>query len=188
MKNQVSAFLYFISVVLIYLGFESFTASNYDPPAIPAGWIIGLIFTIASVSMLIASLVVVFVLKRKQFMCILISVLSFLILGIGLRGIINNPLELSECPCPPLTFGKSCLPCPDCSGNSEGCNDGKEGNGECICDMGWSGTEYRLCSETFTGAECSQCKRGWTGIHSRISPMDRLLSLCITRFHELYRV
>eukprot|EP01117_Protostelium_nocturnum_P015196 TRINITY_DN585_c0_g1_i1.p1 TRINITY_DN585_c0_g1~~TRINITY_DN585_c0_g1_i1.p1 ORF type:complete len:3984 (+),score=976.45 TRINITY_DN585_c0_g1_i1:233-12184(+) len=67
--------------------------------------------------------------------------------------------------CLPGYYGPTCEPCPDC-GNGQ-CNDGKGGDGKCICDPGYSGLNcevpnFSLCNPNSTSFALS--KTDGTGI------------------------
>lgn len=165
MIAQTVAGIFFVGFVLTAIGINMISTSYYSVPPIPAGWLIGLLFTDIGGSIVInAAIVFKFFKVQKRFWMVM-SVIGTAILAFGIRNLSKYPLELPACPCLPGYYGKTCLKCPDCHPIfSEGCNDGGEGNGECPCLLGWGGETCSVCAPTFTGLNCDLCKRGWDGI------------------------
>ena len=154
----------FVGVVLLVMGFSMISRTTYIIPPIPAGWILGVLFIILGFSLDIAGFLAINVIKKRKKLWTVGLFVGGSMIGLGIRNIINNPLELPPCPCLPGFFGTFCLPCPNCGVHSEGCNDGGEGNGECPCNRGWAGEICDRCAETFEGLRCDECKRGWDGV------------------------
>ncbi|KAH8329125.1 hypothetical protein KR074_004083 [Drosophila pseudoananassae] len=72
--------------------------------------------------------------------------------------------QLRVC-CPPDTYGPNCEPCADCNGNGKCKGAGtRKGNGKCLCDAGYTGTNCNECGpqhyESFRDEKkllCTQC-------------------------------
>lgn len=58
-------------------------------------------------------------------------------------------------------YGVTCDPCQDCDDDSEYCDDGLTGTGECLCYIGWEksspASHCDLCSSGYYGEDCSEC-------------------------------
>lgn len=164
--KESSTLIAFIGILAIVLGFIFVNASNYGLPPLPTGYVLSMILLILGGGGLIASVMLILHAKisdRKKQFYYLNLVLACLILGLGIQTIVRHPLETPNCPCAPNYWGKSCEPCKCFMGT---CNDGGEGDGSCLCDLGWGGSLCDICAPTFqdntdTGTRCSQCKRGF---------------------------
>ena len=166
MIDQTTIATIFIGLVLLLIGINMISNSAYSIPPVPAGWIIGVFFTDVGAAVALSGGIIVQMFKVKRKLWSMIGILGLCFIGLGIRNIVNFPLELPSCPCLPGYYGASCLPCPACDPiRSEGCNDGGEGNGECPCDRGWGGPTCSVCAETFTGLKCDECIRGWDGLN-----------------------
>lgn len=164
MLDQTLVFVIMTGFFLIIIGVSIFSQTSYSIPPIPAGWAIGLLCTILGSSIDIAGLLAIVVIKKRIRSWIYGVIFGTAIIVLGIRNIINNPFELPLCPCDAGFYGKECLPCIDCGIHSQGCDDGSDGTGECLCDRGWTGITCSVCEDTFEGAECDTCKRGWDGL------------------------
>ena len=128
MIDQTVAAFIFIGILLGSIGISMISSSAYTVPPIPAGWIIGVIFIDVGGSALLTGGISVKLFKIQKKFWTMAFLFGGTMVGLGIRNLINNPLELPACPCLPGYYGKSCLPCPDCHPIfSEGCNDGGEG-------------------------------------------------------------
>lgn len=166
MIDQTVAAFIFIGILLGSIGISMINSSSYTVPPIPAGWIIGIVFLDVGGSALLTGGISVKLFKIQKKFWTMAFLFGGTMVGLGIRNLINNPLELPACPCLPGYYGKSCLPCPACHPMfSEGCNDGGEGNGECPCARGYGGETCSVCAETFTGLKCDECIRGWAGVN-----------------------
>ncbi|KAF1320435.1 putative Protein kinase, partial [Globisporangium splendens] len=68
-----------------------------------------------------------------------------------------NPTTMS-CQCAPQHFGAHCLSCPICAPHGH-CNSGKDGDGRCICDVGWSDSNNCVgCMNGYFGETCVACR------------------------------
>nr|CCA25796.1 protein kinase putative [Albugo laibachii Nc14] len=73
-----------------------------------------------------------------------------------------NP-ETMACQCAPQHFGSHCLSCPICAPHGH-CNSGKEGDGRCICDIGWSDSNNCVgCMSGYFGEDCRLCRKCGAG-------------------------
>lgn len=69
-----------------------------------------------------------------------------------------NPTTMS-CQCAPQHFGLHCLSCPICAPHGH-CNSGKDGDGRCICDVGWSDSNNCVgCMGGYYGETCVECRK-----------------------------
>lgn len=69
-----------------------------------------------------------------------------------------NPTTMS-CQCAPQHFGAHCLSCPICAPHGH-CNGGKDGDGRCICDVGWSDSNNCVgCMSGYFGDTCVSCRK-----------------------------
>lgn len=69
-----------------------------------------------------------------------------------------NPVTMS-CQCSPEHFGAHCLSCPICAPHGH-CNSGQDGDGRCICDVGWSDSNNCVgCMSGYFGATCVACRK-----------------------------
>lgn len=69
-----------------------------------------------------------------------------------------NPTAMS-CQCSPEHFGPHCLSCPICAPHGH-CNSGHDGDGRCICDVGWSDSNNCVgCMSGYYGATCELCRK-----------------------------
>lgn len=69
-----------------------------------------------------------------------------------------NPTTMS-CQCSPQHFGPHCLSCPICAPHGH-CNSGKDGDGRCICDVGWSDSNNCVgCMNGYFGDTCVACRK-----------------------------
>ena len=148
-----------VGAIVGIVGYSLISSSNYGLPPIPSGWAAAMIFIIFGGASVLSGLSLIFHSKvHSKYTYVSASILGATILGIGIRTLIYNPLETPACPCPTGYWGPKCLPCTCVNGI---CDDGGEGTGVCLCDMGWGGDRCNVCSETFQGATCNECKRGW---------------------------
>jgi len=58
--------------------------------------------------------------------------------------------------CSPDYYGMQCSLCPSC-GSHGTCNDTLSGNGQCVCDSGWSGASCSICASGYYGSSCLAC-------------------------------
>lgn len=145
--------------------------TDYTPPPVPFGYVIGMFLFIFGISLTVTNIIMA-VNKRKNptklAEKITITILSATLLAYGImESFVNNPFELTDCPCDVNYYGSDCTFCPNtnlgvCNGRGE-CDDGVEGSGACFCDYNWAGDSCQRCAATFQGANCDECKRGWTG-------------------------
>lgn len=172
MAPSIGGLLVFFGSLSTFASMILLVATDYSPPPIPTGYVIGLVMFILGAASIIANTIMA-IRQRKKAMDVAEKIM-LIVLGCGLVGYAIrecfwiHPLELSECLCPANTYSKDCLPCPntvDGVCNIRGvCDDGKDGSGVCFCDVNWSGDDTcSTCSPTFTGELCDTCKRGWTG-------------------------
>ncbi|TYZ68033.1 hypothetical protein PybrP1_011776 [[Pythium] brassicae (nom. inval.)] len=69
-----------------------------------------------------------------------------------------NPTTMS-CQCSPEHFGTHCLSCPICAPHGH-CNSGQDGDGRCICDVGWSDSNNCVgCMGGYFGETCQPCRK-----------------------------
>ena len=162
-------YLYFIIGLLFFvIGIGNVINSAYTGPNTPPGYVIGVAFMLAGSADIVTC--ATFLGKRwtrtsewMKFLGVLVAFLGLIVVGMGIYLASVHPLELSPCMCEPNYFGAECQPCPPCvSASSDGCNDGVDGTGECLCKLGFAGETCDRCADTFTGDSCDQCKRGWT--------------------------
>ena len=171
MVQTVGGILFLLGTISTVASIGWMASLEYPIPPIPAGWIAGVIAIIIGSAMFIGSFVIMIKVcanpKRfpAQFMLLLIA---SMITSYGIWEVVFHPLELPECPCPQNFYGAyPCLPCPSSNGEVCGgkgfCDDGAQGSGDCLCDVGWGGDTCTICAPTFTGSNCDKCKRGWDG-------------------------
>lgn len=68
-----------------------------------------------------------------------------------------NPSTM-RCQCAPEHWGEHCLSCPICAPHGR-CNAGRDGDGSCICDIGWSNSNNCVgCMNSYFGSKCERCK------------------------------
>lgn len=172
MIDQTIIAIVFIAIVLLVIGINMIMSSAYTMPPVPAGWVVGLVMTNVGASVGLSGTIVVGIFQKRRELWTVATLLGLYVVGMGIRNLVIYPLELPVCPCPSNTYSKACLPCPACDPvHSEGCNEGSEGNGECVCKIGWAGPTCSVCDTTFTGINCDECKRGWEGLEcDRCSP------------------
>ncbi|CAH0491062.1 unnamed protein product [Peronospora farinosa] len=69
-----------------------------------------------------------------------------------------NPMTMS-CQCAPQHFGAHCRSCPICAPHGH-CNSGVDGDGRCICDVGWSDSNNCVgCMSSYYGETCISCRK-----------------------------
>ncbi|ETP41946.1 TKL protein kinase [Phytophthora nicotianae P10297] len=69
-----------------------------------------------------------------------------------------NPMTMS-CQCAPQHFGAHCRSCPICAPHGH-CNSGVDGDGRCICDVGWSDSNNCVgCMSGYYGETCVACRK-----------------------------
>ncbi|CEG49762.1 protein kinase [Plasmopara halstedii] len=69
-----------------------------------------------------------------------------------------NPISMS-CQCAPQHFGTHCRSCPICAPHGH-CNSGVDGDGRCICDIGWSDSNNCVgCMSGYYGETCVSCRK-----------------------------
>ncbi|CAH0481394.1 unnamed protein product [Peronospora belbahrii] len=69
-----------------------------------------------------------------------------------------NPMTMS-CQCAPQHFGAHCRSCPICAPHGH-CNSGVDGDGRCICDVGWSNSNNCVgCMSSYYGKNCISCRK-----------------------------
>lgn len=164
MLNPTLLTMMFIGVVLFGIGMSVLAQTSYSVPPIPAGWAIGLVLTVLGASIDVSGILAIFVIRKKVRQWSMISFVGVAFLALGIRSILENPFELPPCPCNPGFYGDRCLPCPPCDAeNSNGCDDGALGSGECDCKLGFAGPTCSVCTETFEGLRCDKCRRNWSG-------------------------
>ncbi|RLN97564.1 hypothetical protein BBJ28_00016993, partial [Nothophytophthora sp. Chile5] len=69
-----------------------------------------------------------------------------------------NPMTMT-CQCAPQHFGPRCRSCPICAPHGR-CNSGFDGDGRCICDVGWSDSNNCVgCMGGYFGETCVACRK-----------------------------
>ena len=162
-----STLIGFIGLLSIITGLIFINTSNYGLPPLPTGYVLAMILLILGGGTLISMIVLITHAKisntKKQFFYLNL-VLACALIGIGIQLILHHPLETPACPCEANHWGPSCEMCTCVMGT---CNDGGEGDGSCLCDMGWGGENCDVCAPTYQddprpdGSKCSECKRGF---------------------------
>ena len=162
-----STLIGFLGLLSAMVGILFINTSNYGLPPLPTGYVLAMILLIIGGGALISMILLITHAKisntKKQFYYLNL-VLACALIGIGIQLILRHPLETPNCPCAYGYYGKSCLPCECVNGI---CNDGGEGDGSCLCNMGWGGELCDVCAPTYKddprpdGAQCSKCKRGF---------------------------
>ena len=134
-----STLIGFLGLLSAMVGILFINTSNYGLPPLPTGYVLAMILLTLGGGALISMILLITHAKisntKKQFYYLNL-VLACALIGIGIQLILRHPLETPNCPCAYGYYGKSCLPCECVNGI---CNDGGEGDGSCLCNMGWGG-------------------------------------------------
>lgn len=164
MLKPITIIFFLFGFLLTVVGMFMVTSSSYSYTPIPAGFAIGIIFMDVGISLTVVFSLVMYSQPRKKIFWAVSIVVGLFSIIMGIKHIVQNPLEIKPCPCEKNLYGSECAPCPDCHLiNSEGCDDGALGSGECLCKVGFGGATCSVCAPTFDGINCDTCKRGWTG-------------------------
>lgn len=102
--------------------------------------------------------------KKSYGLCIVSSLFGILIgtlIALFYPTIIDTFCNFANCQdnkCQVGYWGKECYPCLECGANGI-CNGTgtKEGNGLCVCNIGWDGKYCQKCDKNFYGKKCSNC-------------------------------
>jgi hypothetical protein len=154
-----STILAFFGTVGVIAGWVLLSVAQYGFPPLPTGWVVAMLLNVVGVAGLVTA--VSMLLHRKvtdKMYAYLHLVLACMVLGVGIRTLLLHPLEIAKCPCSPGFWGGRCEPCTCVNGV---CNDGVEGTGDCLCDLGWAGEDCDVCAATYQGEKCDECKRGF---------------------------
>lgn len=180
-----------IGVGCILSGIGTMNESGYVPPAVPAGWVMGVAWV--TVGGVIAMTWFLYVLSELIEQCSLgqrrwtlvkiasISMVLFFAMGCAVVGTYNtwkHPYRIGECGCNATEWGPSCKPCQCVNGL---CHSGMYGTGVCSCDFGWAGDKCNLCDNShkpegmcdmcktgYAGEKCDRCEVGYTGVECNI--------------------
>ena len=155
-----STLIAFFGILSVLGGLIIIQVSNYGLPPLPTGWVLAMILLILGGGGLISSIMLITHAKvSMKGYYYLNLILACLLIGLGVQTMLRNPLETPRCPCPAGTWGKGCNACECVNGV---CNDGAEGDGSCLCDLGWGGELCDICAPTYENFPlCNRCKRGF---------------------------
>ena len=128
--------------IMISIGYMN--SIEYVAPPFPAGYVAGVIAIVFGAALLLTSSLMA-IEERKNTsnlpQWIVMAILAASVIGYGIWETQVHPLELPLCPCNTGYYGENCLPCPnDFEGICHGrgfCDDGNEGSGKCLCDVGF---------------------------------------------------
>lgn len=155
-----STILAFVGLIAALTGAWMISLSNYGLPPLPTGWIFAMVLLTVGSSIVVSGATLIFHAKLSDRMMYLLNIIfGCVILGLGIRTMLLHPLELDNCPCAPSFYGPTCLPCPCVNGGI--CDDGGEGSGACLCQLGFAGEFCEVCDVGFEGDDCDRCKRGF---------------------------
>ena len=144
--------------------------SGYDPPALPLGWIMSLVWVVLGIALTVHWWCWLAAhkctrIRRVRMEAVvtnavmLASACAAIIVGLGTMGF--QSFELPLCPCEPGFYGRTCDAC-DCSGHGL-CDDGVDGTGECFCDALYDGERCDACVQRAGGYPDCACDAFWTG-------------------------
>ena len=101
--------------------------------------------------------------KQSFTLCMVLSLIGILIgtlIALFYPTIIDTVCQLTNCNnnCKIGYWGDKCYPCLECGSNGI-CNGTgtKEGNGLCVCNIGWDGKYCDKCDKNFYGKKCNNC-------------------------------
>jgi len=161
---------------LLLKGLQQMSGSNYIPPEIPSGWVMGMVWIAFGmvVGLIWISFVLAMLLEQKmngksRFTATKMVTISFVLIfsaisaSVGTYLTYKHPYRLGPCDCTATEWGLSCLPC-DC-GLHGVCDSGQYGSGRCSCDVGFAGDSCETCDAHHKPVgSCDLCKIGFAGL------------------------
>jgi len=167
--------LLWVGIGLAFSGLQQMNDSNYTPPSVPMGWVMGMFWIGmgAVVGVTWATYIAALLIDQKiqgkrrwtlgqiSGSCLaLLGAVSLAVMGTYLTW--KHPYQLSPCDCAADEWGPQCAPC-SCSGHGV-CDSGFTGSGRCICDVGWGSDDCSVCDARHKPAGvCDTCRRGFAG-------------------------
>lgn len=207
MAQSIAGIVFSIGVLVASIGFILLFSVDYTPPPIPAGYVIGLAVLTLGSGMIVGSVIMIIGRRKRKIKVVeytFYAVIGVALVGLSLYLLFTEPLELPACPCAANFYGPDCEPCPKNEAgtcNDRGlCDDGRDGSGQCFCDLGWGGENCEVCAfnfepekignitskcekctRFFDGDRCEKCYPGYTGANC-----DRCAEGWITEYDSLY--
>lgn len=152
-------------------GVQYMVQSNYVPPEMPAGWLLGMCWIVfggcVGVTWFIYMLTNIVDQKcanKPRWSCTRSTVALLPLIGAacvlicGTVIVWHRPYILPVCDCIDTEWGPECLPCACEHGV---CDSGSYGSGRCACDLGWGGPHCDVCGDRWKGDVCDVCKTGF---------------------------
>ena len=92
MLDQTLVFVTMMGFFLIIIGISILSQTAYSIPPVPAGWLIGVLFTIVGSSLDLTGILAIFVIKKRIRGWIYGIVFGTTFVVLGIRNIIRNPI------------------------------------------------------------------------------------------------